>query len=89
MTFLSRVTAHAPGSIGNLGPGLDVLGAAVMGSYDSVTAEWCDQSGITILDAGHPDLPRDPSLHASAIAAAAVLRTSGSRRPDTRCWAHR
>lgn len=78
MTFLSRVTAHAPGSIGNLGPGLDVLGAAVMGSYDSVTAEWCDQSGITVLDAGHPDLPRDPALHASAIAAAAVLRTSGS-----------
>jgi homoserine kinase len=78
MSFLSRATAHAPGSIGNLGPGLDVLGAAVMGVYDSVTAEWCGESGITVLDSGHADLPSDPALHASAIAAAAVLRSSGT-----------
>lgn len=77
MTFLSRVTAHAPGSIGNLGPGLDVLGAAVMGAYDSVTAEWCDGSGVSVLDSGHPDLPTDPALHTSAIAAAAVVRAAG------------
>lgn len=78
MTFLSRATAHAPGSIGNFGPGLDVLGAAIMGVYDSVTAEWCGGSGISVLDSGHADLPTEPSRHASAIAAAAVVRAAGS-----------
>jgi homoserine kinase len=39
-----------------------------------VIAEWCDDDGIVVRDAGHPDLPTDPSLHSSAIAAAAVLR---------------
>jgi homoserine kinase len=77
MTFLSRATAHAPGSIGNLGPGLDVLGAALMGVYDSVTAEWCEGSGVSVLDSGHPDLPTDPARHTSAIAAAAGLRAAG------------
>ena len=33
-----RVTAFAPGSVGNLGPGLDVLGLAVAGAGDWVTA---------------------------------------------------
>ena len=32
-----RVRAFAPGGIGNLGPGLDVLGCAVTGVGDSVT----------------------------------------------------
>jgi len=48
-----------------------------MGVYDSVTAEWCEGSGISVLDSGHPDLPTDPALHTSAIAAAAVLRSAG------------
>jgi homoserine kinase len=83
MTFLSRATAHAPGSIGNFGPGLDVLGAALMGIYDSVTAEWCEGSGISVLDSGHADLPTDPARHASAIAAAAVVRIAGPSSSTT------
>jgi homoserine kinase len=74
MTFPLRATAHAPGSIGNLGPGLDVLGAAITGVGDSVTAEWWATPGVVILDSGHPDLPTDPACHASGLAAAAVLR---------------
>jgi homoserine kinase len=73
---LTRVVVSVPGGIGNLGPGLDVLGCAVAGVRDEVTAEWCDTPGITLLDAGHPDLPRDPARHTSAIAAAAVLETA-------------
>jgi homoserine kinase len=34
---IRRATAFAPGSIGNVGPGLDVLGLAVAGAGD-VTA---------------------------------------------------
>jgi homoserine kinase len=81
--FPRRVRAFAPASIGNMGPGLDVLGCAVTGAGDTVTAEWCDEVGVVVHDAGHPELPSDPALHSSAIAAAAVLRQAlgGGARP--------
>jgi homoserine kinase len=78
----TRVVVSVPGGIGNLGPGLDVLGCAVAGLRDEVTAEWCDAAGVRLLDAGHPELPTDPARHTSAIAAAAVLdemRRRGAR----------
>ena len=65
--------ATTPGGIGNIGPGLDVLGCAIAGLRDEVVAEWHDVPGITVLDPGHPDLPRSASRHTSAIAGAAVL----------------
>ena len=80
----TRVVVSVPGGIGNLGPGLDVLGCAVAGLRDEVTAEWCDVAGVTLLDAGHPELPTDPARHTSAIAAAAALdvaRQLGVRLP--------
>jgi homoserine kinase len=67
-----RFLASTPGGIGNLGPGLDVVGCAIAGSRDEVIAEWCETPGVTVLDPGHADLPRSPTRHASAIAAAAV-----------------
>ncbi len=68
-----RYRATTPGGIGNVGPGLDVLGCAILGPRDEVTAEWFDAEGVTVLESGHPDLPADPARHTSAIAAAAVL----------------
>lgn len=81
--FPKRVHAFAPASIGNLGPGLDILGCAVTGAGDTVTAEWCDEPGIILRDPGHAELPTDPALHSSAIAAAVVLRKAlgGGARP--------
>lgn len=67
------VIAYAPGGIGNLGPGLDVLGCAITGAGDEVHARWVDAPGITIESAGHPELPTDPARNACAIAARAVL----------------
>ena len=55
----AAVRVYAPGSIGNLGPGLDVLGLAVEGRGDSVTAERADAPGVRIADAGHADLPAE------------------------------
>ena len=72
MPFSLRATARAPGSIGNLGPGLDILGCAVEGACDSVTAEFVDQPGIVVLDAGHPEVSTNPDEHASALAAPAA-----------------
>lgn len=80
----TRVHVSVPGGIGNLGPGLDVLGCAVASLRDEVTAEWCDAPGVSLVDAGHPELPRDPARHTSAIAASAVLdevRRRGARLP--------
>jgi homoserine kinase len=82
----TRVDVSVPGGIGNLGPGLDVLGCAVAGLRDEVSAEWCDTPGVSLLDAGHPELPRDPARHTSAIAASAVLdvaRRRGVSLPGT------
>jgi homoserine kinase len=69
----SSVTAYAPGGVGNVGPGLDILGLALAGAGDTVRAEWSDRAGIQILDPGHPELPRDPERHASGLAARAVF----------------
>lgn len=75
----TRATVYAPGSIGNLGPGLDILGLAVSGAGDSVTAELAPRPGLVIADPGHPDLPTDPTGHAAGLAAAAVLRVAGQQ----------
>ena len=74
----AQVRVFAPGSIGNLGPGLDILGLAVTGTGDIVTAERTAESGIVIADPGHSSLPRDPARHSSGIAAAAVLRRAAA-----------
>jgi homoserine kinase len=73
-----RITASAPGGIGNIGPALDVLGCAVVGARDEITVARRDRPGIEVADAGHPDLPRDPERHTAALAAAAVLRRAGA-----------
>jgi homoserine kinase len=68
------VTAFAPGGVGNVGPGLDILGMAVEGPGDTVRAAWSETPGIQVSEPGHPDLPTDPTRHAAAVATAAVLR---------------
>jgi homoserine kinase len=67
------VLAYAPGSIGNLGPGLDVLGCALSGAGDEVQVWWSDVAGVRIVDSGSPELPADADRHACGIAAQAVL----------------
>ncbi|MEO8335938.1 MAG: homoserine kinase [bacterium] len=70
---MTKYVATTPGGIGNVGPGLDVLGCAIAGARDEVIAEWSSEPGVTVLDAGHADLSRSPTRHTSAIAAAAVF----------------
>jgi homoserine kinase len=76
---MKRATVFAPGSIGNVGPGFDVLGLAVDGIGDRVTVELTDGAaevrGVTGVDA---DLsPREPSRNVASIAAQAWLRGAG------------
>jgi homoserine kinase len=78
MTLPRRVRVFVPGSIGNVGPGLDVLGLAFAGAGDTLVAERRDRAGIVVAEAGHPDLPRDPAKHTSALGARAVLARAGA-----------
>lgn len=78
----TRVRVYAPGGIGNMGPGLDVLGCAVTGAGDTIELEWLDEpreATIVIADAGHPELPTEPDRHAASIAALAVLRQASEQ----------
>lgn len=71
-------TVFAPGSVGNVGPGLDILGLALEGPGDTVTIRRRAESELGIAEPGHPDLPTDPSRHTAAIAARAVLAAAGA-----------
>jgi homoserine kinase len=78
----TSVRVFAPGSVGNVGPGLDILGLAVSGAGDRVEAAWGSRKGITILDAGHPELPTDPEQNTAGLAAKEVLQRAGARTGD-------
>jgi homoserine kinase len=71
------VRAYAPGSMGNVGPGLDILGLALTGAGDAVRAEWSSYPGVVIRETGHPDLSPDPFRNSAGVAAAEVLHRAG------------
>lgn len=73
------IRAFAPGGVGNLGPGLDIVGCAVTGLGDVVEARFIDETGVRVDDAGHPDLPRDPARNAASIAAREVISRTENR----------
>src|SRR5205085_10987643 len=71
---MSRASVFAPGSIGNVGPGFDVLGLAVDGAGDTVTVE-LGKSGPVIVRGRDAELiPTEPTKNAAAIAADAMIR---------------
>jgi|CXWL01.1.fsa_nt_gi homoserine kinase len=80
MSGLDAVTIYVPGSVGNVGPGLDILGLAIAGAGDTVHAEWCTGKDVVVVDAGHPELPTDAARNTAAIAASAVWRRVGIAR---------
>jgi len=73
----TSMRAFAPGSVGNVGPGLDIMGMALAGAGDVVEAAATAGPGVVVLDPGHPDLPREAGANTAALAAQAVLRSAG------------
>lgn len=76
--------AFAPASIGNLAVGFDVLGLAIAGAGDRVSAERSAAPGVLIADitgdgiaADAHLLSRDAAANTAGIAAAAVWRAGG------------
>ena len=78
---MNRATAFAPGSIGNVGPGFDVLGLAVDGIGDRVTVELTRrESRVDAISGRDAELvPRDPAKNCAAIAANVYLAPFGFR----------
>lgn len=74
---VQRVRAFAPGSIGNIGVGLDIMGLALAGLGDVVEAALAAAPGVVVLDAGHPELPTEAGANTAALAAQAALRLAG------------
>ena len=77
----SSVSVFAPASVANFGVGFDVLGAALDGPGDTLTARLTRAPGVRVVsisgDGGR--LPRDPRLNTAAVSAAAVLAEFGGR----------
>jgi len=73
------VRVFAPATIGNVGPGFDVLGLAVDGPGDTVLARKSDTPGVQLSAVLDDDgrLPRDPAENTATIAARETLRAAG------------
>lgn len=83
MSRTNIVTAFAPASIGNVAVGFDMLGLAIEGPGDRVTARRVEGERVTVsevrgLDGNiHPYLSADPEHNTASIAAAALWREHG------------
>ena len=72
---MSWIRVFAPATIGNIGPGFDVLGLAIKGLGDTVEARKIDK-GIRITSIQSPTrISRDAKKNTAGIAATEVLRT--------------
>jgi len=77
------VTAFAPASIGNLAVGFDMLGLALAGLGDRVSARRMERPGIALAGvfapdgAPHPSLSTDPEHNTASIAARALWDEHG------------
>ena len=79
-----RVTAFAPASIGNLGVGFDMLGLAIEGVGDRVTARRIDGDAVTVAEVRgldgeiHPYLSTAADENTASIAAQALWDEHGT-----------
>jgi homoserine kinase len=76
---MDRVTAYAPGSTSNVGPGFDCLGIAVAGIGDRVTATRAPGPGVKVLFVSDPRVPLEAERNTAALAASEVLRRLGAK----------
>ncbi|HSD67991.1 MAG TPA: hypothetical protein VLB07_00495, partial [Woeseiaceae bacterium] len=84
MAGARSATAFAPASIGNVGVGFDMLGLAIAGVGDRVTASLVRQSGVSIAEVRgldgeiHPWLSTNPAENTASIAAMALWESHGN-----------
>jgi homoserine kinase len=76
VTGTTTATAFAPASVGNVGVGFDILGHALAGAGDRVTARRIDERVVRVdaIEGVVVDLPRDVERNTAARAVAAMHR---------------
>lgn len=72
----ARASAYAPATVANLGVGFDILGMALTGSGDRITAITRSEMGVSIreITGDGGKLPRDPLKNIAAISATYLLK---------------
>jgi len=76
------VSAYAPATVANFGPGFDVLGLALDSPGDTVTVAFGQTPGVSLtsITGDRGLLPRDPDRNTACSAARDVLQMAGSVR---------
>src|SRR5438552_7293949 len=79
---MESVTAFAPATVSNVACGFDVLGFALPGPGDEVTAVFAPGGGVRIADilGDGGRLPRDAAKNTAGVAAQTLLAAVGERR---------
>lgn len=79
---MNEITVSAPGSIGNVGAGYDVLGLAVAGVADRVTVSVAAHGDVrvTSIEGDGGALPTEARQNTAGIAALAIREQAG--RPE-------
>ena len=82
---MRSATAFVPGSVGNVGPGFDVLGLAFDGAGDRVSLSLSDDARFSISVTGRDSekLSTDPAKNTAAISARSFLLSAGSKAGAT------
>lgn len=86
--MIRSATALAPATVGNVGPGFDVLGLAVEGLFDTCRVELIPGAADEIVEVAGRDaglVPLDPKKNCAGVAARALLDAAGDRR-GARLW---
>lgn len=73
---MAEITVFAPATVANVGPGFDVLGCAVSGMGDWVTARLIEMPGVHIeaVEGDSGRLPREATRNTAGIAALETLK---------------
>ena len=74
---MKNVKVFAPATIGNIGPGFDVLGLAIQGMGDTIAAREIPGNKLIIEDIQNTDhdISTDPRKNTAGIAAQEILNT--------------
>lgn len=80
MSPAPSVTVFAPGTVGNLICGFDILGLALERPGDRVTAHRREEEGVGLRSVSGYDgrIPRDPKRNSAGVSVAALLERAGS-----------
>ena len=90
-TVRGGVTAFAPATVSNVACGFDVLGFAVAGVGDRVTATVTARPGVSIhvVDGADGSIPVEPRRNTAGVAAATLLEGAGERERGVELAIHK